>query len=253
MQNPHILSVFRPALSGLLLLTLAGCALPPAPSDPAMPPDSSGVEASARLSADAAARQFALVVKTVEPVAEEVCREKRQDDRCNFRIAIDPRPRRPANAFQTLDDNGQPVLIFTLALIADMQNPDELAFVMSHEASHHILRHLSKQAAYANETAQAYAEAAEKAGASKAQVRRAAEKGADVGARSHANEFELQADSLGALIARAAGYDALRGAQYFNRLPDPEKEFLGSHPPNAARMENVRRTLATQTLTLPTS
>ncbi|MGI3165241.1 M48 family metallopeptidase [Pseudooceanicola sp. 200-1SW] len=232
----------RSLLSALLLIGLAACALPPMPG-----PEGAGTpgqDIPSRLDADRAARQFAEVVATVEPVAEGICRARRDDDRCAFRIAIDSRRRMPANAFQTLDADGQPVLIFTLALIADMRNPDELAFVMSHEASHHILDHLTRQRDYAAQGAQVYAEAAMRSGASRRAVRRASELGAAYGARSYSRQFELEADYLGAQIARAAGFDPLRGALYFDRLPDPGDDFLGSHPPNAERMATVRRALA---------
>lgn len=39
-------------------------------------------------------------------------------------------------------------------------------------------------------------------------------------------------------------YDPLRGAEFFTRIPDPGNRFLGTHPPNAARLETVRRTAA---------
>ena len=39
-------------------------------------------------------------------------------------------------------------------------------------------------------------------------------------------------------------FDPLIGAQYFSRIPDPGNSFLGTHPPNAKRLETVRRTLA---------
>ena len=233
------MTALRSFLAVLMLLGLGACALPTGP-DRLSPEEA----AELRQKADRAARQFAEVVETVEPVAERMCRARREDDRCAFRIAIDSRRRMPANAFQTLDTDGQPVLIFTLALIADMQNPDELAFVMSHEASHHILDHLKRQRDYAAQGAQVYADAALRAGASKAAVRRASEMGAAYGARSYSRQFELDADYLGTQIAREAGYDPLRGALYFDRLPDPGEKFLGSHPPNAERMATVRRALA---------
>lgn len=65
--------------------------------------------------------------------------------------------------------------------------------------------------------------------------------GASVGARSYSKEFELEADALGTVIARKSGYNPVRGAEYFTRIPDPGNRFLGSHPPNAQRIETVRR------------
>jgi predicted Zn-dependent protease len=36
----------------------------------------------------------------------------------------------------------------------------------------------------------------------------------------------------------------LRGAEYFNRLPDPKNAFLSTHPSNKARIQIVRQTAA---------
>ncbi len=56
--------------------------------------------------------------------------------------------------------------------------------------------------------------------------------------------MELEADQMGTILAWEAGFDPLRGAQFFNRLPDPGDDFLGTHPPNAQRLQIVRQTMA---------
>ena len=56
--------------------------------------------------------------------------------------------------------------------------------------------------------------------------------------------FELEADALGAEIALRAGFDPVRGAAFFNRLPDPGDQFLGTHPPTANRLAVVAKTVA---------
>ncbi len=75
-------------------------------------------------------------------------------------------------------------------------------------------------------------------------MRAAQELGAEVDARRYSKDFELQADALGTRIAYAAGFDPIHGAEYFEHVADPGNEFLGSHPPNAARVAMVRRTVA---------
>ena len=37
-----------------------------------------------------------------------------------------------------------------------------------------------------------------------------------------------------------AGYDPVLGATYFTRIADPGNKFLGTHPPNSARIAAVR-------------
>ena len=62
-----------------------------------------------------------------------------------------------------------------------------------------------------------------------------------MGARSYSKEFELEADALGTVITKKAGFNPLVGAEFFTRIPDPGNRFLGTHPPNAQRIETVRR------------
>jgi predicted Zn-dependent protease len=63
-------------------------------------------------------------------------------------------------------------------------------------------------------------------------------------ARQFSRQAELDADAIGTIIALRAGYDPLRGAAFFARIPDPARNFMATHPPNAERMETVRRTVA---------
>lgn len=81
-------------------------------------------------------------------------------------------------------------------------------------------------------------------GANAETVREAQNFGASLGARRYSKGFELEADALGTLIAARAGFDPLRGAEYFTRTPDPGNRFLGTHPPNAQRIATVRRVMA---------
>jgi len=199
-------------------------------------------QAELRQRADRAARNFVEVVETVEPVAERECRRVAPRMNCDFLIVVDDRPGQPPNAFQTVARNGQPLLAFNLGLIASVENADELAFVMGHEASHHIMGHLGRMQQNAAVGAVIFSGLASMSGASAANVRTAEEFGAAVGARTYSKDFELEADRLGTIITKRAGYDPIRGARFFTRIPDPGNRFLGTHPPNAARIDIVRRT-----------
>jgi len=75
-------------------------------------------------------------------------------------------------------------------------------------------------------------------------IQAAQEFGAALGARSYSKDFELEADALGTVIAAKAGYNPLRGAEFFFRIPDPGNTFLGTHPANADRLAIVQRTAA---------
>jgi Zn-dependent protease with chaperone function len=184
---------------------------------------------------------FVSVVEQVEPIAEAMCRERAQFGvNCDLQIVVDSRPGQPPNAFQTVDGRGRPVVGFTLALIADARNADEIAFVMGHEAAHHIAGHIPKREETALAGALVAGVLAQASGADVDAIRAAQDLGAQVGARTYSREFELEADALGAEIAFRAGFDPVTGAGFFDRLPDPGDRFLGSHPPNAQRKQLVR-------------
>lgn len=229
-------------------LVLAGCmAQPSSRAQVTIPaPAKSGVPfIGPAIDQRSIARNFIQVVEAIEPVAEAQCRARNRTANCDFRIVVDDRPGMPPNAFQTLDDAGRPIIAFTLALIGQVQNPDELAFVMSHEAAHHILGHLARQRQNATLGAQVFGTLAGTiSGGDIEQVRAAQELGAAVGARSYSKDFELEADALGTEITAAAGFNPLRGAEFFFRIPDPGDRFLGTHPPNADRVAIVRQTAA---------
>ncbi len=197
-----------------------------------------------RIDRQTAARNFVAVVRRVEPVAEAVCRQQAPRSNCDFQIVVDDRPGIPPNALQTLDRNGRPIIVFTLPLIADTRNQDEIAFILSHEAAHHIRGHLARQRQAATLGAQVFGQLASSLGDSGNAVRTAQQLGAAVGARSFSKEFELEADELGTRITARAGYDPLKGAAFFARIPDPGDRFLGTHPPNAERVRIVQQTAA---------
>jgi hypothetical protein len=90
-----------------------------------------------RLAPANAIAQFQSVAGAVEPVAESFCRSQTQDIpnfNCDVRIGLDAEAR-DRNASFSYGPDGSPQVIFTVPLILDARNPDELAFVMGHESA----------------------------------------------------------------------------------------------------------------------
>lgn len=177
-------------------------------------------------------------------VAQQMCRAQRPDASCAFVVQIDDRPGQPPNAFQSLDRQGRPVLTLTTAMIARTRNADELAFVIAHEAAHHIAGHLGQQLRRADGGPVALAILAQVLD----EARRGPVDPAAFGLRAvtdagQRHRFEREADIIGARIASAAGYDALLAAQIFRRLPEPVAQ--GDYPANAERIGFVTRALRT--------
>ena len=206
-------------------------------------PVATGPQPAAAPSAIAAPPTFAAVVTRLEPVVESVCRARVQGRSCAFSITIDNDASKPANAFQTLDAQGRPIVVFTVALLEAVQNTDELAFVLGHEAAHHIAGHIPRRQDQAMTGAMLAGALAQATGLSAEEIKAAQSFGADLAARQYSKDFELEADALGAEIAYLAGFDPVRGAAFFARLPDPGDRFLGSHPPNAQRRAVVAATV----------
>lgn len=195
------------------------------------------------------AQTFQEVSRAVGAAASAECRRKTKGQNCDFGVLVELDPFAEPNAFQTLDENGRPFIIFTQALIKSARNADEMAFVMGHEAAHHILGHIARQVKNAEEGARIFGELAEARGEDAAGIERAQKLGAEVGIQSYTKDFELEADRMGTFITYSAGYNPLIGMAYFDRVPDPGDRFLASHPPNSKRIEVVLETASQLGLT----
>ena len=81
------------------------------------------------------------------------------------------------------------------------------------------------------------------AGATAAQVRKAQAQGSAKSALGYSKSFELEADALGAEIAYRAGFNPLRGAGFFDRLPEPHRGGQSTHPDNRTRKAVVAKVM----------
>lgn len=236
------------ALSVLVMLAaLAGCTVsqPRQQSQPGpQNPSAQGVAPKRAVATDAATRQFVAVARRIEPVAVSTCQARQPRGSCNFVILIDERAGQPVNAFQTVDRSGRPILVFTRSIVEEFRNADEMAFVLGHEAAHHIENHLYERAQTAGALSAVLEAAAAASGVPSAGRASAGQLGELVGSRVFSKQFELEADALGTVIAKRAGFDPVRGSQFFTRLPDPGDQFLGSHPPNSDRVRVVQQVAA---------
>ena len=187
---------------------------------------------------------FASVVAVVEPVGEDLCRRYRPQFNCDFEVVVYKKNPNLVNAFQTIRSNGRPLVVFSQGLIENARNEDELAFVLGHEMAHHLEGHLYQQYQTARSGAERFGGLISLVGASDRLVRNAEHFGARLGGQKFSKTYELEADRLGTWIATIAGYDALRGAAFFMRMSDLGDQLLGTHPPNQARVETVRKAMA---------
>lgn len=184
------------------------------------------------------------IVARVEPVGEQICRDTGRVANCDFKIQVDTSTPDVVNAYQTLEKDGRPLVVFSIGLLEAARNTDEIAFVLGHEMAHHVAGHIAQQRSTAGLGGLILGGLIAYSGGSEEDVDSAFDLGAAVGSRVYSKDHELQADEIGALITYYAGYEPVRGAKFFTRIPDPGDTFLGSHPPNAARISRVTRTVA---------
>ncbi len=227
----------RLSLALIAVLFVAACDVAPMPPQVQAPPPRAEGTASTRA-------DFNAVVARMRPVASQVCRERSPHLNCTFTVILDDRPNQPPNAFHTRDEQGRPIIAFTESLIRDLRSRDEIALIFGHEAAHHIADHIPRIQREAQTGAILGGIAAALLGADQGTTQQIVRTSAAVGARRYSKPFELEADRIGALIAERGGFDALRGAQIFRRIPDPGNQFLGTHPPNAERLREVERAVA---------
>lgn len=241
------MTLLRNRLAVVAALVLSACVpvvvTPPAPAPAPLPlPVTAQPAPDFPRDARATARAFVQVLSRMEPAVEEECLQRRRSPiSCDFQFVVVDDPSLDINAFQDLDPQGRPVVGFTLALIAAAHNSDEIAFVIGHEASHHVLEHLSRKTASARTGAVIFGALATASGADPAAVETASQMGAQFGARYYSKDWELQADYLGTIMTLNAGYDPVNGARFFLRIPDPGNRVLGSHPSRDQRIAAVNR------------
>lgn len=224
----------------LIFMGTAGCIATPSATVPLSSP------APTLQAEDVSMARYRRVVSRMEGTIENACRKRvAASVNCDFLIVLDADPNKPANAFQSLNADGRPVLTFTAKILREFQNDDELAFVLGHEAAHHIAGHIPQMRQTTTTGAILGGAVAVLLGGGETAIDIGVDLGATVGARAYSKEHELEADSLGAILTERSGYSALRGAAYFERIPDPGNRFLGTHPPNQERIDTVRNTVET--------
>ncbi len=121
-----------------MILALGACT-PVIVDQPRNVPVIQPASAPAQLSQRQAIANFNIAVARIEPVAEQLCRQRNPRENCDFQIVVDDRPNQPVNAYQTLDRNGRPIIAFSVPLIADARNRDEIAFVHIQKLPENIL------------------------------------------------------------------------------------------------------------------
>lgn len=136
----------------------------------------------------------------------------------------------------------------TTGLLDRVENEDELACVLGHEVAHVAARHSIKHFEHRQALA---VPAVFISAATGGRADWAVDLAATLGMLSYSRRDELEADELGMLYARRAGYDPAAMVSFLGKLGEVEQKTprlviapLSTHPPTPVRIENARRWLS---------
>ncbi|SOH92867.1 Peptidase family M48 [Monaibacterium marinum] len=225
----------RILISALAVLAITACeptyVVPSSASGASLP--ATAAPAANRTVAQGTALLFQ-VAQRVEPIAESACQQEtgRGGDFCDFHIQVEAGDQ--PNAYQSYA-NGRPILTFNHAMLRTIRNENEVAFILSHEAGHHIAGHLQRKQQQTGLGALAGALIVAGLGGD---PQAGSDLGGAFGGRAYSQNFELEADVLGTYIAERAGYDPVDGAASFARFAG-SSSLLATHPPGTQRYSTV--------------
>ncbi len=237
-------------LAVVLLAALAGCGttyeIAPQGGGPVAAPQ--GPLPAARRSTAAGVADYRTASLRIEREAQLMCREAQPNapsKYCDYDFRLVDDPRIGPNAFQTVGKDGRPMVVMTTQLVSVTDNADEIAFILGHEAGHHIASHIAKSQSQAMTGALVLGTLATLGNASPEVVNDLMNVGASLGGRAYSQSYELEADVLGAYIAARAGYDPERGSKVFARPTlAAGGGLLSTHPASAQRQTTVAQTSA---------
>ena len=125
------------------------------------------------------------------------------------------------------------------------RNTDDVAFVLAHEMAHVIRRHAIERLLQ-QKVVSAVALVSPGQGALGSWIRKIGFQGLE---RAYARDEEFEADELGVLLMRAAGFDPAGAIQTLQCLADLDRtpdtfglnQYLSTHPPIDERVRRLRR------------
>jgi predicted Zn-dependent protease len=139
----------------------------------------------------------------------------------------------------------------TMGALLKMENEAQLATVLAHEIAHVVKKHVVRELNIRGEDVAGAGEIAGMVGYSTGTIRVAMEQALDEAAnilfnRGYKIKDEIEADSVGILLASVAGYDPAALKKFLSNVKSFEKEdatYKGEHPIFEVRMSEINKTI----------
>jgi predicted Zn-dependent protease len=175
--------------------------------------------------------------RKVNGIAERLLTAMGQDPRGWVVRVLDTTPPQN-NAFVV---GGRYVYVYT-GFIAAAQSDDEIAFVLGHELGHSLLKHGERRSA--DSTQQIVDLIAVIASLSRGKTAQQAALFSEVLSANYSQQDEAEADALGTAIALRAGFDPLRGVDFFTRMVRDNDAATSSSAQTEIELNQARAAVA---------
>lgn len=212
------------------------------------------LESLGDLSSQAVLPRVQQVASRIVPMSEQLCRELRigTPTNCAYEISITQgkknaqgvaEPDTSLNAYA----DGTSVHV-SPAMVRFAAQDHELAFILAHEFSHNIMRHVEGKQRNAM-LGTLLGVAADMAATSQGYDTQGqfGKLGMGIGANAYSPAFEAEADYIGLYLLARSGYDYKNAPAFWRRMSveNPQAIYTGStHPSNAERYVNMNKTIA---------
>lgn len=213
-----------------------------------------GVEGLGDLSIKAVQPRMQAVASRVVPSSQQLCRELRVNDPkgCAYEIIITEGKKdaqgvmQPDTSLNAYADGT--AVYFSPAMINFASRDQDLAFILSHEFAHNIMRHVDGKMQNAM-LGTLLGVAADLAAASQGfdSQGQFGKLGMGVGANAYSPEFENEADYIGLYLLARSGYEYHTAPEFWRRMSveNPQAIYTRStHPSNSERFVNMNKTIA---------
>lgn len=194
-------------------------------------------------------KRLAQITRKVGPAAIELCNQLRLRDktgekrRCLFDVELGPHDDTRFNAYADGDK-----VVIGRKLFEYIEKDEQLAFIIAHEFSHNIMKHLddAQQNIMGGAILGAVLDAAVSGAAGSSTGGSFSKLGAQMARLSYSADYEYEADYIGLYIMKRAGYDISEAAKVWRLMSavNPDSIYTSTtHPTSPERFVLMNRTV----------